>query len=356
MNNKIREFDFQEAFDTADFRFLRIKDDNLDEIIEFQKTAHIDQFNFLEFIENKAVKKRFIWQYFKERDDNQMPFVWFARYKNEIIGQICFKPHEVKIEDNLYKAGWLQDLIVSPDFRNKGIGYFLIKYALKELNGHADLIFAGGTNKYSYPLLNVLGFIDIGILPRYIKILSPLKKAAHEEETNNQTQGFNLDFDEAWSSFAQGRTCVFKRDKPEVRWRFMEQPLYDYKIFTEIKDAKISGYIVLRNGKMRNRRFKNLKTGVISDLFYQREDKRTFNSLLGKAITYFKNEGMNLVRLDILAPGVGFALLSRGFLRVPSTNKFLFFLLNKDLEAKKDTILLKNSWFITFFDTDFDLW
>lgn len=337
---------------SGEFKFEKFESKDLAEIIEFQKKAYIDQFNASDYTEDETIKRHFIWKYLDNPNCADGPFIWLARFKEKIIGQFCVMPHKVKIENNFYKAGWCQDFIVDPEFRNRGMGYFLIKHALNEASGYLDLLFVGGTNNASYPLFKTLGFIDIGMLPRYIKILRRSKKA---DSCGDDLINHALDYNEIWKRLEADKKCIFMRDKQNFKWRFVEQPWYDYKVFAATEGSKINGYIILRKGRIRNSRFKNLKIGIISDLFYAHNDKKTLNRLLNNAIRYFKAEGIDLVRLDILATQLDFALLYRGFIRVPSRNRFLFYVLNDDLKTKENLIRSKKNWFLTFFDSDFDL-
>lgn len=341
------------------FNFDRFKDSDLEQLIQFQKQAYSDQYNASDYREDDVIKRRFVWKYLDNpnRTNKDRPFIWLARFKGLIIAQICIMPYEVKIENNLYKAGWCQDFIAHQEFRNKGIGYFLIRHILGELKKEMDLLFVAGTNKYAYPLFKLAGFTDIALLPRYIKILTPSKGDRHSKccGDDDSSKNFNLDFEETWNKFKAEIKYIFKRDKKSIIWRFVNQPWYKYRIFSVMANNKVNGYIMLRKGSFRDHKLNRFKVGLISDMFFCPGDKKTIDTLLGKAIKYFKDEGMNLIRLDILAPGLNFALMRRGFFRAPSSNRFIFFCLNRDLMARETLLRKSKDWFLTFFDSDFDL-
>lgn len=343
----------------SDLNFDRFKDSDIDELVQFQKQAYSDQYNASDYIKEDVIRRRFIWKYLDNPNctDKHRPFIWLMRFEELIISQICIMPCEVKIENNVYKAGWCQDFIAHPEFRNKGIGYFLIRHILGELKKEMDLLFVAGTNKYSYPLFKLAGFTDIALLPRYIKILTPSKGNRHSKcyGDDNSSQNFNLDFEEIWNRFKAQIKYIFKRDKKSIIWRFVNQSWYKYRIFSVMANNKLNGYIMVRKGSFRDHKLNRFKVGIICDMFFRPGDKKTIDALLVKAIKYFKDEGMNLIRLDILAPGLNFALMSRGFFRVPSSNRFILFCLNNNLMDRETLLKKSKDWFLTFFDSDFDL-
>lgn len=295
-------------------------------------------------------------------------------------------PVELKINNRIFKAGWCQDLMILPEFRNVGVGYFLIKYMQEEAKGLVEILLSAGTNRNSYALLANLGFTDVGYIGCSIKpvntekIVSVLLRGTpfsgmtqplvafmansmaagrrlagyfyegspHRMEISRMTD-FGRDLDSFWIMVSKDIPCLVKRDSKTMTWRFQNNPRFNYVTFVAREEGAIKGYIVLREGGVNNPRFEGLRAGVISDLLFDRHDKGIGSALFDAAIGYFKDKA-DLIRCDILDEEVRPLLRAKGFFDIKSDNRFLIC----PLQAEKPS-LVRGAWHITYGDADLDL-
>ena len=162
---------------------------------------------------------------------------------------------------------------------------------------------------------------------------------------------FDSSFDSLWEKASVSFGIIIRRDSAYLNWRFVDQPCREYKIFKAFRkeNGDPEGYIVLREGRSRG-----LKSGIITDIFASGSDPDILISLIDFAISFFaKRDDVALIRCDMLSRDVGKALKAHGFVKIHSSDRFMFTKVGNGIDA--DYIADPGNWFLDYSDSDLDL-
>ncbi len=337
------------------FERLALKDE--EEYLDFLMAAYRDQFNSAAFKDREKVRRSWRWEYVDNPNAPEgEPLIWLCRLKGRIIAQACLMPVELKADDKYCKAGWCQNLMILPEFRNVGLGYFLLKHVMSVLRkGEIDILLAAGTNENSYSLLKGLGFSDLGFINRNIRpsLFGLAGLDAKGPVRIIETDGFGPDFDSFWSSVSRNFPCIVKRDSKNLRWRFKENPYWSYKVLCAKAGDVLQGYAVLKEGRLKGR-LKGIKVGAISDILFDPKDKPAGLTLLAGACAYLRKRA-GVLRCDMLCGEMQRFVKSAGFLSIRSNNRFLVYPVSEELKARKSALEDRRRWCLTYGDSDLDL-
>lgn len=151
--------------------FERLALNDEEEYLDFLMAVYRDQFNSDAYKERQTVRRSWRWAYVDNPNAvKERPLIWLCRLRDKIIAQVCLMPVELKVDDRYHKAGWCQNVMILPEFRNMGLGYFLLRHVMHDLKkDEIDILMVAGTNRNSYSLLKGLGFSDLGFINRNIK-------------------------------------------------------------------------------------------------------------------------------------------------------------------------------------------
>lgn len=326
--------------------------------LDFLQKAYKGQFNSYRFVSRQEIKDFWRWeQIINPFKLSENPLVWICRSYEEIVGQICFMPVSVVIKGKSYTGGWFQDFILLPDFRDKGIGQRLLQEAKNGLAETIDIAMAVIGTERSKAIFSKLGLLEIGELKKNIAVrlaskalFSFLPRVAQDIEIR-EIDASGDDFEALWKRLSSKFTCLIKRDKYALSWRFMPQPYWSYRLFLASKGNVPKGYVVVKTNKY-DRNWKVSNEGVISDLFFDPLEMNIGYALLEKALSVMKGEVF--VRCDVMSLPIHEFLRNVGFFCIKSNNSiYMSFSQRVDRE---DVALAsnKNNWHITYGDTDLD--
>jgi len=360
------------------------------ELAAFFRAAYADQFNASEYRDEKKIARK--WEWANTRNpykENFRSTAWICRenVSGKIAGHLGITPVSLKYKDGYYPGAWGRDLIVSPEFRTRGIGPFLVDSVLKEVKDEAAIFMIAGVRDHVYPMYKKFGFSDMGHIPLYLRpnrpdhmirgkvgrgllsdILSILGNFAikgfytfsdarryfsgrNKNISIAEISSFDDSFNKLWEEAGNSFDLIVRRDAAYLNWRFVSQDLWSYKIFKACRkdSSDASGYIVVRDGESRG-----VRTGVISDIFASSEDTETIASLFDFVIAYFaKRDDIALIRCDILNEKAAKAIKRSGFVNARSSERFMFINIKDGLDEAffKD----RGNWFINYADSDLDL-
>lgn len=329
-------------------KLLSVRDDGY---ADFLISAYQDQFNSRRFKDRDQVVKRYFWEYEQNPHlESGKPTIWVCRIEGRIIGQFCAMPATLYINGHPCKAGWCQDFIVLPQYRKAGIGRLLTKHLIDESKEYFDLLLVAGTNEVSYKIFKEAGFKSKGWIDRKIKMVFSFAAASRSQRDIDIVDITVIDreFDDLWQRMYKKFGCLTERSQKSLAWRFMEQPCLKYNIFAAKRNGLLEGYIAIRQSRINSGILKDIKIGCISDLFFDPSDDKVGDSLLRSAFDYFKGK-VNIVRFDALGKYMEEASRKAGFFDTKSNNKFMIYLLRKEVEIKEDR------WHMTYADSDLDI-
>ena len=366
------------------FEKLQLNDEN--EYIHFLKEAYKDTFNSFCYEDSTQIKKMWRWKYLRyPYIQKKIPHIYICRYDGRIIAQICAMPCSFKLHDRMLETAWLQDLMILAQYRNLGLGYYLIKFMLEQIRSEFQCALVGGTNQNSYLLFKRLGFLELGGIQKFIKPINT-KRIAERFVTNlflNRTLGmllrvwnraydirncldgggcvviseeaeFNNEFEQLWTSVSQKIRSTTLRDSLVMRWRWHDHPFHLYKVWTARQGQCLRGYVVVREGEILTSQLKGLKIAIISDLFFDPKEKKIGKALLKNVIKVYRNRA-DLLRCDLYSPTMTSFLRRSGFIGMKSQQRFLIHALHENYKKHVEKeVTCKTEWHLTYGDSDLD--
>ena len=379
----------KKALPKGDFSITKMSQEPHDKLLEFNTHIYKDEFNNPRFSDKEKINLMWTWKW-KENPASYgiENFGWLVKTKENIIGQFSAMPARVKIGKNTHVCAWGIDLAVRRDYRGMGVGTFIIGKVQEEARKSYKAFLIGGTNETSYHVFQKKGFVTLGRIPRYIKLLDTktffvkcglpdffafflerllflLGKPASffidlivRENTieSEIIDNFTEEFNAFYSAVSKHYACITERNRPFLKWRHKEQPFGKSTIIRVKEKNLMKGFAVLREGCIKDGRFKGQKIGIISDILTDPESKKATRALIRAISDFFRKRKMFLVKCDILDSGFSKSLIGSGFILVPSKHKFLLDM-KPESDDKKDFAMaaLRKNWHITAADADLDL-
>jgi len=379
----------KEVLSKDDFSVAKISDVPRDKLLEFNTRVYKEEFNNPRFSEKEKIALLWDWKWKKNPASRGIEnFGWVVKNKEDLISQFLVMPARVKIGENTYVCAWGIDLAVKRDYRGTGLGAFIIGKAQEEAHKIYRAFLIGGTNETSYHLFRKKGFVDLGRIPRYIKLLDietffvkcglphflaflleksivilrklirfftnlMIGKKTFETEISDD---FGEEFDAFWTAISKHYACIAERNRVFLNWRHKEQPLWKNTVIKVKDNSSMKGFAILREGHIKEGRFKGERIGIISDILTDPDDKKAALNLISAVSDFFREQKMFLIKCDILDVRFAKLLIGSDFVKAPTRHKFL-------LDIKKKTedknffaaATLKKNWHITGSDADLDL-
>jgi len=274
------------------------------------------------------------------------PSIFLALNEEEVIAHQMIEKFKLSCFGK-EKNAYLSTLTMAdPDFRGLLLLKLINMSAKKALEEGA--IPYGMPNKESLPIFERFGWKNIGNIPILVRPLSfpfgildlSLKNKNYEvKEIEKFDKSIDNFFDEIKSEFP----IILKRDEKFLNWRYVQNPLKNYKKIIVYKEGKIEGFAVFRDGTLGGR-----KTGIIMDILSK--DKYSFRILLNYIIKYFKNEKMKIISCFMIKNKFYNELLKKGFVRVPISflpkrNAFV-------VHSEDPKVLNIKNWYLSYGDWD----
>ncbi|MCQ9207396.1 MAG: hypothetical protein NG740_05935 [Omnitrophica bacterium] len=241
-------------------------------------------------------------------------------------------------------------------------------------------------NRNSYSIFQKSGFIDLGKMPRYVKILDleavlflygvprffaritqAIFRAAWKiylkvrltkkpgDLRIQEVAGLDYEFGKFWDSISTHYNCISKRSTEFLRWRYVDQPLWEYTILKGERSGAIRGFVVLRKGRVKSGRLKGHPIGIISDILVHPDDRGALRWLLAEAVKFFREKRTLIVKCDILDAKIEKGLSGAGFVKVSSDHRFMLNIYENGMPREDiDLARMRKNWFINSGDSDFD--
>jgi GNAT superfamily N-acetyltransferase len=304
---------------------------------------------------------------------DKMP-VWIIKNGGQIIGQLAAIPVELKVGGTRTRAIWILDFIVHQDYRGRGLGKRLVRAAEE----FCPLGLGVNTNEQTAPLLlKSLGWVIVGKIPRYSKLLfpgnalrevsqfkplrqlvnlcyAPLRPRLDRHTSNVEGAILNVDrfdssFDTLWQEGSGQWPCAVVRDSRMLKWQYSHQPGKRFDTLGFYENHRLLGYVVLffRKTDVHGA----LPKAAITDLFYH-PDKPvdTIDSLLRGALQLAVKRRAGALVTDVIDPLVEERLQRLGFWRV--NNPLQLMVKSPD---HQDLLYNPGNWFLTRGDSDISI-
>lgn len=305
------------------------------------------------------------------RDPNE-PTLWLCKRDGVVVGQQASIPVRLKVGELQYRAAWVIDLMVHPDWRLKGVAPALFAAYAKS----TEVMLGLGLEDLAYRTFRRAGWKDIGTLSLFVRPLDPqacakglnapklLTKLAPRVLVGGSAQiigrvaggfsrvsleaipAFDERVDRVWAVASRDYDIVLKRDFASLRWRFDEIPYRAcYERYYFARKGKIVGYVVIRMDAWYGR-----TVGRVIDYFTERQSLAVCLALI---IAELHAKGTAAVFFEQLHAGSVNVLRALGCLRVRTSERFMFNLRDRSAPLA-GTLNQADRWFVTPGDSDLD--
>lgn len=295
--------------------------------------------------------------------------VWIAKSGETIAGQIAAIPVKINVGGEQKDAIWILDLIVSKDFRRQGLAKKLVRAAEE----FCPLILGVNTNEQHAPkLLQSLGFVIVGKIPRFHKLLfagndireiesiKPLREVVNlafaairrnfkPNKNVRVVKKFDESFDKFWAEAESQWTCAVRREAKFLEWQYLRQPQKKFEIIAYYEDEKMLGFAVLFFRKTSANG--TIKKAAITDICYLPEKPQaTIDALLQESLRIAIERRVGGLVTDVIDDLLEERLEKLGFWRVKNPLQLMV----KSPE-RQDLLYNPKQWFLTRGDSDISI-
>ncbi|MBC2581441.1 GNAT family N-acetyltransferase [Clostridium sp. DJ247] len=178
--------------------------------------------------------------------------------EDKIVAGYCLLNNKVVYNGNIVDGALCNNVFVRPSYQGLNLFVKLGRYALQKAAEQGIKIAIGMPNKNAVPghrrvgwtFLNQVYFLEKSIVPcssetiltDNIKVLNRDNYHMYED----QLEMFSM-------NISSQRTFSVLKDKNYFKWRYVERPSVNYKIFTFIENDTVLGYVVYKFYEVSNR-------------------------------------------------------------------------------------------------------
>ena len=281
-----------------------------------------------------ASRRRWSWQYEKNPQVAATgPVIWVAREPGRLLGQMAALRVSLWFGGREVQASWGNDYFVRVDALGRGLGTVLSN----AWSDHEDVALALGLTPSSYPLFKKLGFIDVGPVPFYQKVVDARAIARRRLGTVlgtlaapalatslrlrlgreprppadvevRKAAAFSPEYDALWVRARASYTMCVRRDLRYLRWKYLECPHRRYDLLEARRQGELVGYAVSRQDDYRGTRL-----GWIVDVFTDTRDEAAKDALLHSMLSSFRAGGVARAQAYSLNAPLAATLRRHGF-------------------------------------------
>jgi GNAT superfamily N-acetyltransferase len=319
----------------------------------------------------RASKHRWSWQYERNPLARETgPVIWMARQGPRLLGQMATMRVALWFGSREVQASWGNDYFVRKGAQGRGLGALLSN----AWSDHEDVALALGLTPSSYPLFKKLGFVDVGPVPFYQKILdasavarrrlggalgalaAPVLSAALRARFGRDRRsppdvevrpvsGFSDEYDRLWERARGTYVMSVRRDSAYLRWKYRECPHRRYDLHEARRDDDLVGYAVSREDD-----YRGTKLGWIVDVFTDTRDEDAKDALITSMLRSFRASAVVRAQAYSLNAPLARTLRRHGFF--PGSSKVQFCVKSRvDPQGAFDDV---GGWNLMFGDGDLD--
>jgi hypothetical protein len=259
-----------------------------------------------------ASRRRYAWQYERNPANAETgPVSWMAHDGEQCLGQMNTMRVALWFGGREIRASWGNDYFVRKDAQGRGLGILICD----AWSDNEDAALALGLTPSSYPLFKKLGFVDVGPIPFYQKVLSPLGVARRRLGlllgtlaapalaawlrlrfgpepappvgiAVRPTTGFTDEYDRLWERARVSYAMCARRDARYLRWKYLEGPKA-YALWEARRAGELVGYAVGREDE-----YRGLRLGWVVDVFTDTRDRETKDALIATLLASFRAHGV----------------------------------------------------------------
>ena len=319
-------------------------------------------------------EEKYDWNYQKSTFGPAKCYIAKETKSDSFVGTAAIFPRKAFVKGKEKIAGIAGDYAVDKKHRAFGPALDIQKKVKSTANeGEFDFIY-GLPNKQSKLLFLRIGYIEIGPLKDYIKILKTKHMAKehlphllkfrifssifdiylrivgkeyrykkHKDFLIEEPDMFDKRFDIFFENMENSHNIVGKRSSDFLNWRYRKSPAQEYKIFCITdKEKDIKGYMVY---------FLKEKVCHIVDTFFKNSDK-VVNVLFSEFLIHMNKKDIGAVAIKYLGNSFFKEQLKKyNFFERKAPNLSLF-VFSKNISSEK-ILLNEENWY--FFEGDSDI-
>lgn len=328
--------------------------------------------------DNDISKRDFLMhEYFENVSGNAFIKLAFDDKNKILAGQYVVIPMKMKIKTKQYPVILSLNTLTRDAYRGKKIFTTLAEEVYGECKENGYKFCYGAPNPNSHPgFLRKLKFHDIGVMPLYLKIVHPsllVREKFNLKLLEQLCRPLNLIFrdrrkqntkdvieissenvsvmDKFWDKVKDKYDVIGVRNADFLRWRYINMPYREYKIFAVKKSQDILGYLVTRITDVAG-----MRCGMIVDFLIDAHNVDVGIELLNYAVDYFYSNNVGLMG----------CLMQQNFEEADCLKKMGFFKCPKFIEPQPFPIIYRKfndfdgeelfsdftHWFFTMGDYD----
>jgi GNAT superfamily N-acetyltransferase len=318
-----------------------------------------------------ASRRRWSWQYEKNPLlAKSGPVIWMAREADRLLGQMAAMRVGLWFGGREVQASWGNDYFVRVDAQGRGLGAVLSN----AWSDHEDVALALGLTPSSYPLFKKLGFVDVGPVPFFQKVmdaravarrrLGPVRGALAAPALRaylrlrhggsprppadvevRPAAAFSGEYDRLWERARASYAMCVRRDADYLRWKYLECPHRRYDLVEARRGGDLVGYAVSRLDD-----YQGTRLGWIVDLFTDTRDEGAKDALLHERLAAFRAAGVVRAQAYSLNAPLAAALRRHGFFPGRSAVQFCV----KSAVDPQGAFAERGGWNLMFGDGDLD--
>jgi GNAT superfamily N-acetyltransferase len=318
-----------------------------------------------------ASRRRWSWQY--ERNPLLAatgPVIWMAREPGRLLGQMAALRVRLWFGGREVQASWGNDYFVRVDAQGRGLGALLSN----AWSDHEDVALALGLTPSSYPLFKKLGFVDVGPVPFFQKIMDPGEVArrrigrlagtlaapalaallrlrlgaeptAPADVEVRPVAAFGPEYDGLWERARASYVMCVRRDAGYLRWKYLECPHRRYDLVEARRGGELVGFAVSRGDD-----YKGTRLGWIVDVFTDTRDEGAKDALIHALLFSFRAAGVARAQAYSLNVPLAATLRRHGFFPGSSAVQFCV----KSAVDPQGAFDDRSGWNLMFGDGDLD--
>jgi len=330
-------------------------------------------------LDKEGAKKRtrlFEWLAFGNSSANGEPTYFVAEDDGNIVGHLGRMPTEFFINGKTRKAYFVHDLYVHPEYRKKGMGFFVTMSLYKAIENNSEsfccLVW---TSELNLEIQRRIGYYELKA-GCYLKVLNPdviLKRVLRNKtlvKILSSTVRKILDtidlsmlrvipsyrnitkidrFDFQYDNFYQSilgkiGICTYKQSN-YLNWKLIDRPYSKITVLAAHEKNGIKGYVVLSPNLG-----KNYPEGMIADIIADPQDTRTIVSLIKASVDYFRRQKVFAIRCCVTDRRV--IKILRRFLFLPLPRGEPVMLANLEKFERKEILMNIDNWYLTYTESD----
>lgn len=317
------------------------------------------------------------WKYFQNPSGEHIMYV--ALEGEKVVGETGTIAVKIKYGDDSFPSSQTCDITVLPEYQKGGTFLKLYKLTNDENIIQNNLICYGfsvpTTLKISTKLMR---FRPVCRVYRWVLLLNPTPYIAKKlkissvskilgylgkifiklyskrnyissKDRVSEISRFDERFDQFWEERKRDYGIMVIRDSAYLNWRYINNPVKRYKIFSYELDNKIKGFIVLTTV------IEELRRGIIMDIMVDPEERDAVDYLLSAAIDFFWNEKADVITIWVPEHIPLAKLIERwGFVKRETQHNLIVRLIQKDEKRViPEYIMNPGNWYFTLGDSDY---